>query len=118
MSDWTPSISYKIGDIVTGPAPATVGYTVPESIILSATTAIAFAAIAFVGARVWLLRSLLTPAEALPAIGLLLAAALLVIGVTLIADWRRKRREQNVGATADFKVVATHTSGALSTGLE
>jgi hypothetical protein len=121
MSDWTPGVPV-IGVIVTSPDPATVYHTISERLVLSAVTLVAFATAAFVTARTWPIRRLLGPAEALPAIGLLLAAALLALGVSLIVDWRRKRRAVE---SWKWETVADEqwrwepiASGALSTGLE
>ena len=59
----------------------------PRSALLS------FAVAAFVTARVVPVRHLLTRTEAQSAIGLLISAALLTLGVARVADWRRNRRE-------------------------
>ncbi len=70
----------------------TATHTVPERLAILVCALASFAVAAFVTARVYPVRHLLTRTEAQSAIGLLLSAALLTLGVSLIVDWRRKRR--------------------------
>ncbi|EIG62912.1 hypothetical protein [Bradyrhizobium sp. WSM1253] len=68
-------------------------HTVPERLAMLVCALLSLAVAAFVPARVYPVRHLLTKVEAQSAIGLLLSAALLMLGVALVVDWRRKRRD-------------------------
>ncbi|OSJ32544.1 hypothetical protein BSZ19_18505 [Bradyrhizobium japonicum] len=79
----------------------TATHTIPERLAMSAAALLSFAVAMFVMARVVPVRHLLTRTEAQSAIGQLLSAALLTLGVTLIVDWRRKRRDIKIIMTCD-----------------
>lgn len=70
----------------------TTTHTISERLAMLATALVSLAVAAFVTARIYPVRHVLTTTEARSSIGLLLAAALLMVGVVLIVDWRRKRR--------------------------
>ncbi|WP_368507826.1 hypothetical protein [Bradyrhizobium lupini] len=91
----------------------TATHTIPERLVMLVCALLSLAVAVFVTARVFPVRHLLTRTEAQSAIGLLLSAALLTLGVTLIVDWRRKRR-----ARAPFELFASLISDARAVSLD
>lgn len=133
MRTWTPTTPYEPGDVVTVSALVDEDFTWPERMVLAATLLVAFCAAAFALMHIWQIHDVMLevwplriqgwiyhPNEIRPQVALLAAALLLAIGVSLIVDWRRKRREsrpwkfERIGGDAlDPEMMAAIRAGAL-----
>ncbi|WP_256805793.1 hypothetical protein [Bradyrhizobium sp. Bra64] len=70
----------------------TATHTISERVAMFAAALVSIAVAGFVTATILPIRRVLTQSDAVASIGLLLAAALLSLGVALIVDGRRRRR--------------------------